>query len=166
MKRQIKFRGKVVHNDPMVNPPSGWVDGFYYQDLDKGEIAHFIFNCPMTWQVREETVGQFTGLVDKNGKEVYEGDVLRAKEFENDFMHEDDDFLDAFPLDELKGDLKKEYVSQVRFEDGGFILEIPDCIISLCAFFGNMKKSRPIFECEVIGNIHDNPELIEVNKKS
>lgn len=162
MKRQIKFRGKRVNGGE-------WVESMTISHGTIKRKSHDIFfeTGENAWVgVIPETVGQFTGLVDKNGKEVYEGDVLRAKEFENYFMHEDDDFLDAFPLDELKGDLKKEYVSQVRFEDGGFILEIPDCIISLCAFFGNMKKSRPIFECEVIGNIHDNPELIEVNKES
>ena len=53
---KIRYRGKVVKNDPMTNPDSGYVEGFYFQDLDDGEIKHYIFNCPMTWEVKPETV--------------------------------------------------------------------------------------------------------------
>ena len=52
----IRFKGKVVNPDPMTNPENGWVAGFYYQDLDKGVVKHYIFNCPMTWEVDPATV--------------------------------------------------------------------------------------------------------------
>lgn len=52
----IKYRGKVVNHDPMTNPENGYVEGFYYQDLDNGVVKHYIFNCPMTWEVDPATV--------------------------------------------------------------------------------------------------------------
>lgn len=52
----IRYRGKVVNHDPMTNPENGYVEGFYYQDLDNGVVKHYIFNCPMTWEVDPSTV--------------------------------------------------------------------------------------------------------------
>lgn len=52
----IRYRGKVVNHDPMTNPENGYVEGFYYQDLDDGVVKHYIFNCPMTWEVDPATV--------------------------------------------------------------------------------------------------------------
>ena len=52
----IRYRGKVVNHDPMTNPENGWVEGFYYQDLDNGVVKHYIFNCPMKWEVDPATV--------------------------------------------------------------------------------------------------------------
>ena len=40
----------------MTNPENGYVEGFYYQDLDNGVVKHYIFNCPMTWEVDPTTV--------------------------------------------------------------------------------------------------------------
>ena len=52
----IRYRGKVVNHDPMTNPENGYVEGFYYQDLDNGVVKHYIFNCPMKWEVDPATV--------------------------------------------------------------------------------------------------------------
>ena len=52
----IRYRGKVVNHDPMTNPENGYVEGFYYQDMDNGVVKHYIFNCPMTWEVDPVTV--------------------------------------------------------------------------------------------------------------
>lgn len=73
----VKFRGKVVNHDPMTNPENGWVEGYYLQDLDNGVVKHYIFNCPCCWEVVPDTIGQFIRLHDKNGKEIYFGDIVR-----------------------------------------------------------------------------------------
>jgi hypothetical protein len=52
----IRYRGRVINHDPMTNPENGYVEGFYYQDLDNGVVKHYIFNCPMTWEVDPSTV--------------------------------------------------------------------------------------------------------------
>lgn len=52
----IRYKGKVVNHDPMTNPGNGYVEGFYYQDLDNGVVKHYIFNCPMIWEVDPSTV--------------------------------------------------------------------------------------------------------------
>lgn len=52
----IRYKGKVVNHDPMTNPENGYVEGFYFQDLDNGVVKHYIFNYPMTWEVDPSTV--------------------------------------------------------------------------------------------------------------
>lgn len=52
----IRYRGRVINHDSMTNPENGYVEGFYYQDLDNGVVKHYIFNCPMTWEVDPATV--------------------------------------------------------------------------------------------------------------
>lgn len=66
MNREIKFRGKRVDNGE-------WVYGFYFQLGSQ----HFIQKDIHQWQVYPVSVGQFTGLRDRNEKDIYEGDVMR-----------------------------------------------------------------------------------------
>ena len=125
MNREIKFRGKSL-------------DGIWeYGDL------HFRFcNHPHIHNMNgakiyidPDTVGQYTGLHDKNGKEIYEGDIVY---FNQKFV---------------KGTY---YVSNDDSHCGAFLLYKKN---NPPALFGEVFMEP--FYCEVIGNIHDNPELLK-----
>ena len=78
-----------------------------------------------------ETIGQYTGLTDKNGKKIFEGDIVKCK-----------DYLEAKPF---------EFQGYVDFKDGSFVI-VGDF----------MTHYRWLdYEVEIIGNIHDNPELLK-----
>ena len=82
-----------------------------------------------------ETVGQYTGLTDKNGKKIFEGDIVRC-----------------ISMTDMANMI-------VIFEDGEFrmvLCEKYKDYISGCGFY-----AIRCFDKEIIGNIHDNPELLE-----
>lgn len=74
MNREIKFRG-IGSNDKQ------WVYGFYAQAKGQRATFHYICSGPADIGVRVDplTVGQFTGMVSEDGKEIYEGDILEAE---------------------------------------------------------------------------------------
>ncbi len=117
--REILFRGKRIDNGE-------WLEGYYGFDDNKPLIAINKANGINGYFVAAETVGQFTGLTDKNGKKIFEGDIIFDPEIKDNYI--------------------------VEFDEGGF-----------CAgdMFLQAYISFDEFSCEVIGNIHDNPELLE-----
>lgn len=52
----IRFKARAINADPITVPENGWVEGFYYQDLDNGIVKHYIHNCPCVWEVDPSTV--------------------------------------------------------------------------------------------------------------
>lgn len=144
MNREIKFRGKDIDTGE-------WRYGYvqYNYKKTKAQIISPLkidkIDFPIQFfDVDPKTVGQFTGLYDKNGKEIYEGDILFCigKRYDN------------------KG---KKYYREVKFKDGFFGMMVKEYnILSLLQFhFDSDKKIL----WEVIGNIYDNPELLSDNKK-
>lgn len=132
--REILFRGKRVDNGEIV-------EGFYIFDGFNHYIVKFytdenaegtLYPVQEAFEVIPETVGQFTGLTDMNGKKIFEGDVVRCIRTHCD---------------------GKEMVGHIVFADCCFCVKDIKTInrpaMDLCGDF------------EVIGNIHDNPELLE-----
>ena len=132
--RTIKFRGKNIETGE-------WVYGFYTQGgyiREDGSLkVRHIIHSDILYDVQEETIGQFTGLYDYNGNEIYEGDILRYIQWENN----------------------EEVLYYITFEEemGSFVLQKPTLKhkdnISQLAIYG--------LKLEVVGNIHDNPELLK-----
>lgn len=109
-------------------------------------------------RVDMNTICQFTGLCDKNGNEIYVGDILRVKEYKNEaipiFKYDD---IQQLSKDDVRGTKTKEWIGEVKFEESVFFIN--DTYLS--AFHGDMRFSFPIYEIEIIGNKFDNPELLE-----
>ncbi len=132
MERTIKFRGKRTDNGE-------WVYGYFFKSWDNCYILHGTVNgVPVMVEVIPETIGQLTGLKDKDDKKVYEGDILYEK-------------YD----DELEDNGCGEVYYEVVFKDGsfGFMGETTDQFWTFCY--------NPITTEIVISNIYDNPELIK-----
>lgn len=128
--RTIKFRGKRVDNGE-------WI----YGDLIHRDVLNdvCIANRNKTRCVLPETVGQFTGLTDKNEVEIYEGDIIKI--CVSDAFHSGNNLHTSFEC--------------VEFNNGcfGVIYGIHRDFIRLDGFH------KTTFE--VSSNIHDNPELLK-----
>lgn len=164
--REVKFRAKISASDfeqklALLNKPQGEGEWAYGEIHVQSSIPH-IHVKSFRYPINVDTICQYTGLKDKNGKEIYEGDILRIEEFENQSVsiERSKEFYSVFLLEDLKGEKRREYVTPVWWEEGGFLIRCNvDC--DLCILFGDMRDSFPIFIYEVIGNIYDNPELVE-----
>lgn len=143
MMREIKFRAKIVMDvEPLAMEKGDWVEGHYYEDLHQGEWCSWIQECNdiTHYKVDKNTLGQFTGLLDKNGKEIYEGDIVKAP------------LLDPIFEDILIKDAFTEAV--VKYNNGAFV-------VSYYNESHNIYIQDLYKKIEVIGNIHDNPELLK-----
>ena len=124
--REIKFRGKHL-------------DKWLYGSLHMNESGQPAIATPSAFHFRcvdPDTVGQYTGLLDRNDKEIYEGDIIEVNRgcCERDGIHFD--FI---------------FHAVVFWDKSGFMYKGPGIF---SGSFNNVK---------VIGNVHDNPSLLESN---
>ena len=89
MKREIKFRGKI-RGRASDKTTGQWIYGYYKKD-QHGEFINDIYVDP-------KTVGQYTGLDDKNGHEIYEGDILQGNVADRWWLVERDEVFAGFAL--------------------------------------------------------------------
>ena len=137
--REILFTGKRVDNGE-------WVEGFYVFVAEhyKPEMSRKSYivsvNNGLYFEVIPETVGQYIGVTDKNGKKIFEGNIVKHKELRRIYMIGCDEYSMEYTFLYYHKDLKNIYC-------GGFV---------------SKSDGKSI---EVIGNIHDNPELLEVKNE-
>ena len=135
--REILFRGKTEKGE--------WLFGFYHNETsiespssDRKITRHHIYTQDFDKFVIPETVGQFTGLTDKNGKKIFEGDIVKG------YLGYGDDENDIAYI-EYQEDSMGFVLVEILKEDFGKQFEMTDYV-------------------EVIGNIHDTPELLGERK--
>jgi uncharacterized phage protein (TIGR01671 family) len=134
--REIRFRGKRLDNGE-------WVYGYLIgKDVIVGDIVEFCeeyFTCEYWWRVDPKTVGQSTGLKDKNGKEIYEGDVIETEKMEySDSGH----YIGMVKV-----------LGKVVFSNGRYALHLETGAMPDLSFALSFH--------EIIGNIHDHPHLLK-----
>ena len=137
--KEILFRGKRILDDK-------WVYGVPYESLN-GNGSWYMFglhediNQSMSHaKVNPETIGQYTGSVDKNGVKIFEGDIVDASD---EWWNASGPAGHGSPLMEV------EWVDWVC---GFFPFADYDCD---CGVYIDASG------CKVVGNIHDNPELLK-----
>ena len=130
MNREIKFRGKSIYDEE-------WL----YGSLVKIEKDRYAVIPPLNdieigksigmYEVCLDTVGQFTGLFDKNGKEIFEGDIIKGFDITIEVWYSEDKAC--------------------------FMAEMKEPQNDMVDILGGYDTAR----MEIIGNIYDNPELIK-----
>jgi uncharacterized phage protein (TIGR01671 family) len=145
--REILFRGKRIGNGE-------WVEGFLLKECNYATCSWNLaiehktdrfgkFSYDVA-EVVAETIGQFTGLTDKNGKKIFDGDIVQYSDPDEDIIH---------------GTVAYGNHSCCGTHEVGFFVEWqkPELAMYLREDIGFWTNFR---EIEVIGNIHDNPELL------
>lgn len=136
--REILFRGKRVDNGE-------WIEGYFAKSGDRTFIIidnDFAVGYVKMKEVVPETVGQYSGVEDKDDNSIYKDDIVR-------FDYVDDDGNDSH----------EDFV--IIFANGAFRAQ----------YLGNLKCAPHTFdeiginECYVVGNIHDNPELLQEDEQ-
>jgi len=137
--REIKFRGQMTTGE--------WVYGYLTKDIGGSTAYYKECSYRISWYpdtggqanapVKNDTIGQFTGLHDRDGREIYEGDIVTLQSWKPSTM-------------------------QIRFIEGAFCLADSDeyCVADIHYV---QHAGRPI--AIIIGNIHDNPELLTIGGK-
>lgn len=143
MKRDIRFRGKRIDNGE-------WVYGNLVTYFNKPAIQDYAQTNGEIFLVDPETVGQYTGLSDRNGKEIYEGDIIPIHNQNNVVEYDRGSFV-VKGLHEDKNE--RTYAHLIRYL---IDVTIPD--------MDGSEYDGVTTSLEVIGNRWSNPDLLEGEK--
>lgn len=156
--REILFRGKRTDNGEWINSSETYIrdgDGIWLSDVNLNVVT-----------VVPETVGQYTGLCDKNGVKVFKGDIVKIVDFQmgcvvyecGAFGIAVNPYIDWNYLD-------SEIAEITGFNNSPYFCR-NDNFISLWELMWNYNQEENSCDVvQVIGNIHDNPELLETAAK-
>ena len=159
MQREIKFMGKRVDNGEWVyGLPVNYCNKTYILVLTDFEEERVYEQYPhkemWSYEVILETIGQFTGLHDKNGKEIYEGDILKV---ETGWYKSRKQNIDA------KFDNNTKGITYWTVEHKIFPNQVGFMIYGIDRRFHKLFTPNMVFnnKAEVIGNIYENSELLK-----
>lgn len=131
--REVLFRGKRIDNGEWVHGYLAGFDLIAEREPESTENATGLYYGDVPYvgfvEVVTDTIGEYTGLTDRNDTKIYEGDILRVEAFSEDGA---------------------EKIVKVEFDEGGFCAG---------RNFLQSWLSWGEFHGEVIGNIYDNPEI-------
>lgn len=126
--REILFRGKTINKN--------WFYGLLVNKHGKWYINKP--GSPVSYEIQPETICQYTGLIDKNGKKIWEGDIVG--------------YWDTYSTE--NGLSEADCIGKVVWDDETISFQVTNRL--------SAESYEVLDECSVIGNVFDNPELLEV----
>ena len=154
--REILFRGKAINRIKGRQYRTKYKNGDWVYGLIEKLYDDYFPNIPATMRntdgvsdidIDYNTIGQYTGLTDKNGNKIFEGDIVKA---------EDGDYIFVVKFGKCGGVSNAEDFGYMGFFVDGF-----DEITKECIKYGLRKDICFFTDIQVIGNIHDNPDLLK-----